>query len=126
MVQKAIAELMERFGEASVTFEPDGHGGARVTVARVPLPAGLDRGETWVGFMIPYDYDDVQVYGHHFPAELRCAGGGELSGSGFGQGQWNGTASLVISRSSNCWRKGTDTALLKLLKVVEFLDQRCP
>lgn len=124
-VQKAIAELADRFGEANVTLEHDGQGGARVTMTCVPLPAGLDRSESWVGFVIPYDYDDVQVYGHHFPADLRCANGCALTGGGIGQGQWNGMGSLVVSRSSNRWRKGTDTALLKLLKVVEFLGERC-
>ena len=122
-VKRALDELHERFG--GLEIEPDGPGGARVTVQRVPLPAGLSRSESWVGFVIPHNYDDVQVYGHHFPRDLRRADGAELAPPGISYGgEWSGKPSLVVSRGSNNWRKGIDTALIKLLKVLGFLKTR--
>jgi hypothetical protein len=122
-VKRALVELALLFGDLTVV--PDGQGGARVTVARVPLPEGMSRSETWCGFVIPFNYDDVQVYGHHFPADLRGGDGQPFGGPGFNYGgNWEGMASLVVSRSSPNWRKGVDTAALKLVKVVEFLKRR--
>lgn len=122
-VKRALDELHERFGELQV--EPDGAGGARVTVQRVPLPAGLTRSESWVGFVIPHNYDDVQVYGHFFSRDLRRADGAELAPPGINYaGDWAGRPSLVVSRGSNNWHKGIDTALIKLLKVLDFLRMR--
>jgi hypothetical protein len=124
-VARAIAELKDHFGEEVVAAQPEGQGGARVTIARVPLPPGLNLEQAWAGFVIPYNYDDVQIYGHHFPRELRRSDGSELAGSGISYaGEWQGKASLVVSRDSKRWRKGVDTALLKLLKVLEFLEKR--
>lgn len=122
-VRQGLDELAVLFGELAVA--PDGQGGARVTVRDISLPEGLNRTESWCGFVIPFNYDDVQVYGHHFPADLRRADGQPLNGPGFNySGNWEGTPALVISRSSPGWRKGIDTAALKLVKVIEFLKRR--
>jgi hypothetical protein len=122
-VKQGLNELQLLFGELKVN--PDGQGGARVTVVRVPLADGMSRSEAWCGFLIPFNYDDVQVYGHHFPRDLRRANGSEFSGAGFSYGgTWEEMPSLVVSRSSQHWRKGVDTAALKLVKVLEFLRGR--
>jgi hypothetical protein len=122
-VRQGLDELQLVFGELKVV--PDGQGGARVTVTCVPLPPGLSRGETWAGFLVPFNYDDVQVYGHHFPRDLRRADGAVFEGPGFSYGgTWEERPSLVVSRSSQNWRKGADTAALKLVKVIEFLRSR--
>jgi hypothetical protein len=122
-VRQGLDELAVLFGELSVV--PEGQGGARVTIKSLPLPGGLNRSESWCGFVIPYNYDDAQVYGHHFPADLRRADGQQLDGPGFNySGNWDGAPALIVSRSSPGWRKGTDTAALKLVKVIEFLKRR--
>jgi hypothetical protein len=122
-VRQGLDELQLIFGELKVV--PDGQGGARVTVTCAPLPPGLSRAESWVGFILAFNYDDVQVYGHHFPADLRRADGTPFAGPGFSYGgTWEGMPSLVVSRSSQHWRKGADTAALKLVKVIEFLKTR--
>jgi hypothetical protein len=122
-VRQGLDELQLIFGELKVAA--DGQGGARVTVTRTPLPEGMSRSETWCGFLIPFNYDDVQVYGHHFPRDLRRADGAPFEGPGFNYGgTWEGMPSLVVSRSSQNWCKGVDTAALKLVKVIEFLKRR--
>jgi hypothetical protein len=119
-VAEAIGQLRAAYGELDV--QPDGQGGALVTIASVPLPAELEPPESWCGFIIPADYDNVQVYGHHFRPDLRRRDGQPLGrGHGANPGQWLGRPSLSISRSSQRWRRGTDTAALKLRKVIDWL-----
>jgi hypothetical protein len=119
-VASGIAELRREFG--TVTMVATGDGGARVTVEKVPLPPSLAKADCWTGFVMPYNYDDVQVYGHFLPADLRYADGRALVGPGFQAGQiWEGLPAIKISRNSPRWRCGVDSATLKLLKVIEWL-----
>lgn len=122
-VARGIAELRHEFG--AVATVPTGDGGAQITVERVALPQGFAQAHSWVGFVLPYNYDDVQVYGHFVPAELRYADGQPLTGQGLQPGQeWRGRPAIKISRNSPRWRCGIDNATLKLLKVIEWLGAR--
>ena len=119
-VAQAIRELREIYGETDV--KPDGQGGALVTIASVTLPPELEPRESWCGFIIPGTYDAVQVYGHHFTPNLCRTDGRPLGANGgVSSGQWNGTLSLCISRQSNRWRPGLDSAAVKLRKVLDWL-----
>jgi hypothetical protein len=119
-VTSGIAELRGAFGTVAVVATGDG--GARVTVEMVPLPPSLAKVACWAGFVMPYNYDDVQVYGHFVPADLRYADGRALEGQGFEAGQvWEDRPAMKISRNSPRWRSGVDSATLKLLKVIEWL-----
>lgn len=122
-VARGIAELRAEFG--TVLAVPTGDGGARVTVEEVPLPPSLVASKPWVGFVMPYNYDEVQIYGHFVPADLRYADGRAVAGPGLQAGPlWEERAAIKISRSSPRWRAGIDTATLKLIKVVEWLGDR--
>lgn len=122
-VAGGIAELRHEFGAVAVA--PTGDGGAHVTVERVALPKTLAQAHCWVGFVLPYNYDDVQVYGHFVPADLRYADERPLTGLGLQTGQaWQGHPAIKISRNSPRWRSGVDSASLKLLKVIEWLGGR--
>jgi hypothetical protein len=119
-VADGIAELRREFGR--VTVVATGDGGARVTVETVPLPPSLAKSDCWAGFVLPYNYDDVQVYGHFVPADLRYGDGRALAGQGFQADQtWEDWPAIKISRNSPRWRSGVDSATLKLLKVIEWL-----
>lgn len=122
-VVKGIAELRGTFGTLNV--RPTGDGGAYVTVAEVALPPNLSLPHSWIGFLIPYSYDDVQVYGHFFPAELRYADGRPLEGPGVQPGQtWEGKPAIKVSRNSPRWRSGVDSATMKVVTVLEWLGSR--
>jgi hypothetical protein len=119
-VTVGITELQEHYRDVVVV--PTGDGGARVTVADVEMPETLMPRRSWVGFVLPYNYDEVQVYGHFVPADLRRADGGPLEGPGLQSGQsWEGRPATKVSRQSARWRPGADSALLKMLKVVDWL-----
>jgi hypothetical protein len=122
-VAKGILELRETFG--SLNVRPTGDGGAYVTVSRIRLPRNLSLRQSWAGFLLPYSYDDVQVYGHFFPAELRHADGRPLDGPGIQGGQvWEGQPAIKVSQNSPRWRSGVDSAALKLVRVLEWLGGR--
>jgi len=122
-VSRGLAELRSKYG--TVIAVATGDGGARVTVEAVPLPASIRQEQSWVGFVLPYNYDDVQVYGHFVPVDLTYADGTALAGSGLQAGQtWEGRPAIKISRSSLRWRSGVDSAALKLQKVIEWLGAR--
>jgi hypothetical protein len=122
-ISRGIAQLREEFGALEVT--PTGDGGGRVTVARVPLPPMMSLSHSWVGFLLPYNYDEVQVYGHFVPADLHYANGQPLQGPGLQPGQsWEGQPAIKISRNSPRWRSGLDNAVMKLINVVEWLGSR--
>jgi hypothetical protein len=122
-VAKGIAELASEFGALGAT--PTGDGGARVTLARVALPRSLSQSHSWIGFLLPYSYDEVQVYGHFVPAELAYADGRALQGSGLQAGHaWEGRPAIKISRNSPRWRAGVDSAVTKVIQVVAWLGVR--
>jgi hypothetical protein len=122
-VAVGIAELRDEFGAADIV--PTGDGGARVTVARVALPPPLTQSYAWIGFVIPYNYDEVQVYGHFVPADLVYVDGRTLIGPGLQAGQtWEERPAIKISRNSPRWHAGVDSAASKLIQVVQWLGER--
>jgi hypothetical protein len=122
-VAAGIAELREEFGPTDVFATGDG--GARVTVARAPLPPSLTQSYSWVGFVIPYNYDEVQVYGHFVPADLLYVDGRTLIGQGLQAGQiWEARPAIKISRNSPRWRAGLDSAASKLIQVLQWMGER--
>lgn len=122
-VAAGIAELRDEFGTTDVIATGDG--GARVTVARAPLPPSLTQSHAWIGFLIPYNYDEVQVYGHFVPADLLYVDGRALIGPGLQAGQiWEERPAIKISRNSPRWHAGLDSAVSKLIQVLQWLGER--
>jgi hypothetical protein len=122
-VAAGIAELRDEFGLTDVFSTGDG--GARVTVARAPLPPSVTQSHAWVGFVIPYNYDEVQVYGHFVPADLLYVDGRALTGQGLQAGQiWEERPAIKISRNSPRWHAGLDSAASKLIQVLQWMGER--
>jgi hypothetical protein len=122
-VAEGIAELRDEFGAVDAT--PTGDGGAQVTVVQVALPPSLTQSHAWMGFVIPYNYDEVQIYGHFLPADLVYVDGRTLAGPGLQVGQiWGEHPAIKISRNSPRWHAGVDSATSKLVQVVQWLGER--
>jgi hypothetical protein len=122
-VAAGIVELREEFGTTDVIATGDG--GARVTVAQAPLPPSLTRSHAWVGFVIPYNYDEVQVYGHFVPVHLLYVDGRALTGPGLQADQiWEERPAIKISRNSPRWHAGLDSATSKLIQILQWLGER--
>jgi hypothetical protein len=119
-VAKAIEEIRSSFPECPVESEADGSGGAYVVVRGIPLGSPYAQTDTWIGFQITFQYPYADVYPHFCHPDLARADGRAL-GEGFGQAQFRGKPAIQISRRSNKLNPATDTATLKLLKVLQWL-----
>ena len=122
-VARAIDELRSTFADCTFETEPDGSGGAFVRVRHIPLGLPYRQSTVWIGFQITFQYPYADVYPHFTDPGLARADGAGL-GSGFGSAQFQNEPAIQISRRSNGLNPATDTAALKLLKVIQWL--RCP
>ncbi len=118
-IEQAIAEIQSSFPESQVEAEPDGSGGAHVIVRNVPLGPPYVQPTIWIGFQVTFQYPYADVY-PHFTCELKRADGRAL-GDGLATASYRGGAAIQISRRSNKLNPATDTAALKLLKVMQWL-----
>ena len=122
-VAQAIDEIRCTFEGCGVEAEADGSGGAFVVVTGIRLGRPYAQEAVWIGFLITFQYPYADVYPHFTTAELTRLSGGGL-GEGFGLGSFRGRPAMQISRRSNRLNPQTDTAALKLLKVVRWMKAR--
>ena len=122
-VAKAIEEIRCTFEGCDVAVEPDGFGGAVVVVRGVPMGCPYAQPEVWLGFQITFQYPYADVYPHFTNPDLARSDGGSL-GSGLGTASFRGQPAIQISRRSNRLNPETDTASLKLLKVVTWMKSQ--
>ena len=120
-VQAAIAEIAAVYPSASA--DPDGAGGAYVVVQDVQLGPAYGQRKTWVGFHITYMYPQADVYPHFVRADLSRVNGSPL-GAGMSPAEFRGQAAIQLSRRSNRLNPAVQTALLKLQKVIQWLNSR--
>lgn len=122
-VIKAVDEIRRRFPDTAVEVRETGDGGAHVRVDPVDLGPVYTEAtrRTWIAFKIGHDYPFSDVYPHHVRRDLARADA-QPHGQGFSAASaegW-GTASLQLSRRANHRDATLDTALLKLLKVLDW------
>lgn len=119
-VIQAIEELRCHFPESDVTARDTGDGGAVVTIDRVDVGDGYTPMETWVGFCISFQYPHADIYPLFVRADLTRVDGGS-HGEGISLQTFEGQPALQLSRRSNRLNPQTDTAALKVIKVIEWL-----
>ena len=122
-VRRAIDEIAAGFPATRVSAEADGDGGTYVIVEDVPLAEIYEQCETWASFHITYQYPSADVYPHFVRGDLRRANGDAL-GKSMTTGSFQGRPAIQLSRRSNHWNPTRDTALLKLQKVLQWLNSR--
>ena len=119
-VAKAIEEIRYTFDQCAVEAKPDDSGGAVVVVRGIPMGCPYVQAEVWIGFQITFQYPYADVYPHFINADLARSDAGGLGG-GFGTATFRGQAAIQVSRRSNRLNPETDTAALKLLKVIHWM-----
>ena len=92
-------------------------------VRGVPMGCPYAQVEVWLGFQITFQYPYADVYPHFTNPDLARSDGGGLGG-GFGTASFRGQPAIQISRRSNRLNPETDTAALKLLKVVTWMKSQ--
>lgn len=129
-VQQAVAEIRAAFPEATVSAVADGSGGAYIEVGSVPLSPVYEQRETWIGFQVTHQYPYADVYPHFVRPDLRRRDGAPLGDAGnpSGTGVWadgrnfRDRPAIMLSRRSK--GPAAQTALLKLQKVLRWLNDR--
>ena len=119
-VQAAIAEIAAVHPKLSA--DPDSEGGAYVVVQDVELGPAYKQCKTWVGFHIAYSYPQADVYPHFVRSDLS-----RMDGAALGEGiqspiEFHRRAATQLSRRSNHLNPAVQTALLKLQKVLQWLN----
>ena len=122
-VVKAVEELTVGFADAEVVACGAGDGGAIVTIDPVdPGPAYVPR-ETWLKFLIAYQYPYADVYPLFVRPDLARIDG-QSHGEGITLTSFHGEPALQLSRRSNRLDPAIDTAALKVAKVVQWLHEQ--
>jgi hypothetical protein len=131
-VQAAVEEIREAHPDAAVTAVADPDGGAYVTVEPVDPGEPYAQRETWIKFHVTFQYPLADVYPHFVRPDLRRRDRPDISdgqpplGEATSMGTFPGDqgTAIQISRRSNKLNPATDTAALKLAKVLEWLRSR--
>ena len=122
-VTAAIDEVRSHFPETGLTVVEDGQGGAYVIVEDLDLGEKSTPARSWVGFQITFQYPYSDVYPHFVRGDLTRSDGAGL-GEATSACQFQQRPAIQVSRRSNHLNPTTDTALLKLLKVVDWIRSR--
>lgn len=122
-VTAALEQISIAFPDCRIETAEDGQGGAFITVHSLALDSRYHQAETWSGFQITHTYPYADVYPHFVRHDLSRVDGKPL-GDGTSGGTFRGQPAIQISRRANRHNPATDTAALKLLKVMQWLNTR--
>jgi hypothetical protein len=112
----ALGELEFEFPGA-VSHEPDGSGGAYVTVG------GIEMGESWnmaqvpLTFHLPYNYPSASVYPYYLPGDLEP----RQWPPALQRIQWRDRNVIQVSLRHNNWDPERDRVLGCVLQVADWL-----
>jgi len=122
-INLAIKGIKENFSESEIMVLADSDGGAYVTISPVMLGEQYLDSESWIGFHITFQYPHADIYPHFVNDDLKRKDGKGL-GEGMSTSTFDGKPAIQISRRSNHLDPDRDTALLKLLKVIDWVRSK--
>jgi hypothetical protein len=123
-VAEAIEEIRATFEGAAVTVRPDGEGGTYVRIDPVDPGTPYAQRETWIGFRITAQYPYSDVYPLFVRHDLRRADGQPLGDGITVNHTFDGQSAVQVSRRSKNLDPATDTAAIKVLKVLSWMESR--
>jgi hypothetical protein len=127
-VSRAIDEIQSAFPGVMLNIEPDTEGGAFVKAHEFDLGSQFEPTRSWSAFRITFQYPFADIYPHFFVSTLRRKDGNPL-GEGFHpNNKWQhpggNEPATMVSRRSNRRDAATETAALKLAKVLDWIRSR--
>ena len=122
-VEQAVEELRCAFSDAEVEALATDEGGAIVTINPIDLGPGYVPQQTWVRFAISFQYPYADIYPLFVRPDLVRADG-QSHGEGITKAPFEGKSALQLSRSSNRLNSEIDTAVLKVTKVIRWLQDQ--
>jgi len=136
-VEEAIFQLADGGPGTGVQFVEDDCGGVFVLVSDVAVGTSFDPPQTWFAFHITNPYPESDVYPLFVDASLKYVGNGSTPSQHpdgnlperMTRGEFtilglDGVPAIQISRSSPRRNSETDSALNKLLRVIDWLENR--
>jgi hypothetical protein len=119
----AVSDIRTAFPDCPVLTRDDGSGGALVIIENMELGPPYKQDTTWVGFHITFPYPYADVYPLFVRGDLARMDERPL-GEATSPGSFEGRAAVQLSRRANRLNPVADTALRKLLKVMDWLRRR--
>jgi hypothetical protein len=123
-VEQAVGEIQAEYGDVQVRVRDDGEGGAYVIVEEVDLGPFYRPSKSWIGFRITFQYPYSDTYPHYVCGDLSRVDGRPLGEGTSSNVTFEGRAAVQISRRSNRLDPRSQTALIKLKKVLAWLASR--
>jgi len=134
-VEVAVAQLREGLPGKNVEVVEDAEGGAYVVVEGLEIGACFEPSVSWIGFRVTWSYPDAEVYPHYIDPAVRYVGAGptpnQYPDGALPAALQRGNKmpgfekdAIQVSRKSHHWNSAADTALNKLLRVLDFLRSR--
>jgi hypothetical protein len=134
-VEAGLLQLREGLPGHVIQADEDSEGGAYVIVEGFEIGESFRPSMSWVGFHMTWPYPDADVYPHFVDPALAYVGAGQAPvehpdgplPAAMARGQVMpgfDKPAIQVSRRSQRWQPATDTALHKLLRVVQFLRSR--
>lgn len=121
-VSSSIEELKRQFNGLSFTVSEDGQGGAYVLIEPVTLGPKYRPSDTWMGFHIPAQYPYADIYPIFIGGNVTRANGTAFSPPVTPGHSFQGRSAIQISRRNTAAQSGTQKAVAKILKVLDFLE----
>jgi hypothetical protein len=122
-VSQAVDEIKKTFEGVTVVAREDGEGGAYVRIEPVDPGPPYALRETWIGFRITAQYPYADVYPLFVRPDLTRTDGAPL-GEGLTPCTFDDQPAVQVSRRSNHLDPSTDTAAIKVLKVLRWMASR--
>jgi hypothetical protein len=134
-VEKALEELATGLPGAKIESKEDPDGGAFVLLDGIDIGSSFEPASSWIAFHITFSYPDADVYPHFIDQLVKYVGDGptpnEHPDGNLPNSMTRGATApgferpaIQVSRSSKRRNAETDSALQKLLRVIEFLRSR--
>ena len=122
-IEQAVEELRRCFSAAEVAAHATDDGGAVVTIDPIYLGPRYNPQQTWIKFAIGFQYPHADIYPLFVSPDLARADG-QPHGEAITEASFEGKQALQVSRSSNRLDPAIDTAALKVIKVIQWLQSQ--
>lgn len=117
-VAEGIAELEQAF-PGRVRFEPDGSGGAYVTVEDIDLGPRFSTSAAALTFQLAYNYPAAAPYPFYLPADASPTGAWPQALQPI---EWRGFRVIQVSLRHTNWDPHRDTAVGSVVQVASWLQ----
>lgn len=119
----AVEELRRAFPGTELTVQEDGSGGAYVILENMDIGTRFAPASSWMGGHVPAQYPYADIYPVFMDAGVRRSDGRDFEIPITPGASFAGRPAMQISRRNNQIGAGSQTAVSKFLKILDFLEK---